>query len=129
MQNTLEIIPFVCDVGNNEFWCSQSYVRFKLQNRMLYSKSFGSLGSAIAKAIGVFYKTGNTVICFIGDQGLQMNIQEFQFISNHRIPIKVVCEVFVDGKEGLRPSLPKGRKIHDMVPDLQKNTRDYLESL
>ncbi len=198
MQNVSGTIPFVCDVGNNEFWCSQSYVRFKLCNRILYSKSFGSLGSSVAKSIGVFYKTRKAVICFIGDQGLQMNIQELQFISNHEIPIKIVvlnneqsgmikdrqkerfqgrflhttfesgyscpdikkiarayelrylhvekvldqeekylfqdpipliCEVSVNREEGLRPSLPKGRKIQDMFPDLPIDIWNYLESL
>ena len=59
-------------------------------HRTYYSKSFGALGSGLGKAIGVYYATHKPVICFVGDQGLQMNIQELQFISQHQLPIFIV---------------------------------------
>jgi acetolactate synthase-1/2/3 large subunit len=61
-----------------------------LPNRVVYSKSFGALGCGIGKAIGVYYATHKHVLCFVGDQGVQMNIQELQFIAQHQLPITVV---------------------------------------
>jgi len=80
----------VTDVGNNEFWVSRAAVEAGYENRVLYSKSFGALGCGIGKAIGTYYSTHKPVLCFVGDQGLQMNIQELQFISQHQLPIMVV---------------------------------------
>jgi len=80
----------VCDVGNNEFWTSRACVFSKSTNRTLYSKSFGALGNALGKAIGAYYANHKKTVVFIGDQGLQLNIQELQYISQHRLPITIV---------------------------------------
>ena len=80
----------VNDVGNNEFWVSRAAVESGCENRVLYSKSFGALGCGLGKAIGVYYAMHKPVLCFIGDQGLQMNIQELQYISQHQLPIMIV---------------------------------------
>lgn len=80
----------VNDVGNNEFWVSRACVHLKINKRTLYSKSFGALGCSLGKAIGAYYATKKSIICFVGDQGLQMNIQELQTIAQNRIPITVV---------------------------------------
>lgn len=80
----------VNDVGNNEFWVSRACVESEITNRVYYSKSFGALGCGLGKAIGVFYATKKPVVCFVGDQGLQINIQELQFISQHKLPITIV---------------------------------------
>lgn len=80
----------VTDVGNNEFWVSRAAVESGCENRVLYSKSFGALGCGLGKAIGTYYATHKPVLSFVGDQGLQMNIQELQFISQHQLPIMVV---------------------------------------
>lgn len=80
----------VSDVGNNEFWVSRACVYTKNNHRTLYSKSFGALGNALGKAIGAYYATKSPVVVFVGDQGLQMNIQELQFISQHQLPVAVV---------------------------------------
>lgn len=80
----------VADVGNNEFWVSRACVYAKISNRTLYSKSFGTLGNALAKAIGVFYATKLPVVVIVGDQGLQLNIQELQYISQHSLPIVII---------------------------------------
>lgn len=81
---------FVCDVGNHSFLVTNACVYSGAQNRTIYSGSFGTLGSALPKAIGAYYGTGWPVVCFVGDQGFQMNIQELQFIVQHQLPITVV---------------------------------------
>ncbi|GHV93951.1 acetolactate synthase [Spirochaetia bacterium] len=78
------------DVGNNEFWLALAYTFSGITNRILYSKSFGALGCSLAKAIGAYYATHERVLCFTGDQGFQMNIQELQFIAHERLPVTVV---------------------------------------
>lgn len=80
----------VCDVGNNEFWVSRTYEYLEKNNRILYSKSFGTLGCGLGKAIGAYYRTKKPVVVFIGDQGIQLNIQELQFISKEKLPIYII---------------------------------------
>ena len=80
----------ITDVGNNEFWVSRAAVESGCENRVLYSKSFGALGCGLGKAIGAYYATKKPVVIFVGDQGVQLNIQELQFISQHNLPITTV---------------------------------------
>lgn len=81
---------YVCDVGNNEFLFSRAYERSGSGDSICCSKSFGTLGSAIGRAIGVYYAVGGEVICVCGDQGFQYNLQELQYISNRKLPVKIV---------------------------------------
>ena len=60
------------------------------KHRTFYSKAFGALGNALGKAIGAYYATMKPVLCFVGDQGLQMNSQELQYVSQHQLPITIV---------------------------------------
>ncbi|MCI9508706.1 MAG: thiamine pyrophosphate-binding protein [Angelakisella sp.] len=80
----------VCDVGNHSFMVTNACVYSGASNRTLYSGSFGTLGSALPKAIGAYYGTKRPVLCFVGDQGFQMNMQELQHIAQNRLPITVV---------------------------------------
>lgn len=83
-------IIYVCDVGNNEFWFSRAFEWMGQKGTVLSSKSFGTLGSAIGKSIGAYYATNKSVICVVGDQGFQYNLQELQYIKQHNLPIKMV---------------------------------------
>ena len=85
-ENTL----FVCDIGNNEFWFSRAFEKVRPNCNVLYSKSFGTLGVAIARAIGAYYATGKHIVCVIGDQGFQYNIQELQYLSQWQLPITII---------------------------------------
>lgn len=80
----------VGDVGNNEFWLSRAYEFSKNKSKILFSRSFGTMGCSIGKAIGAHYALNKNIVCFIGDQGLQMNPQELQFISKNKLPIWIV---------------------------------------
>lgn len=81
---------FVCDVGNHGFWVTNAYAYSRVKNRIIYSNSFGSLGSGIPKAIGACCGSRAPVICFTGDQGFQLNQQELSLISKERIPITIL---------------------------------------
>ena len=113
----LKLLPshyiITSDVGNNEFWVSRACVNIRLLNRAYYSKSFGALGCGIGKAIGIHYATRQPILCFVGDQGFQMNIQELQFVRQHSLPI---CLVILNNKtSGMikdRESSMYGRYVH-----------------
>ena len=82
--------PVVCDVGNHEFFLSRAAVLIGANNKFVYSKSFGALGSALGKAIGVCEALTRPVLCVVGDQGLQMNVQELQYLVRRQLPVVVV---------------------------------------
>ena len=79
-----------CDVGNHEILVPRASVWTDSQHQTIYSKAYGALGNALGKAIGAYYATRKPVLCFAGDQGLQMNSQELQYIAQHQLPITVV---------------------------------------
>lgn len=83
-------VPITCDVGNNSFWVSTAYSYYGAKNRIMYSGSFGTLGSAFPKAIGAHYSSRKPALCFTGDQGFQFNIQELQTVSENHLPVTVV---------------------------------------
>jgi len=78
------------DVGNNEFWLSRAYTYAAKPNRIIFSKSFGALGCSLPKAIGAYYHSKDRILCFSGDQGIQMNLQELQYISHENLPITII---------------------------------------
>lgn len=83
-------ITYVCDVGNNEFWFSRAFEYLRPTAQVLYSKSFGTLGSALGRAIGAYHATLRKVVCVMGDQGFQYNIQELQYIAHWKLPITIL---------------------------------------
>lgn len=76
------------DVGQNQVWIAQSF-RTKSGQSILFSGGHGAMGYSLPAAIGAYYATKRPVICFNGDGGFQMNIQELEFIRRERLPIKV----------------------------------------
>lgn len=78
------------DVGQNQVWVAQ-YFNIKPFQKVLFSGGHGAMGYSLPAAIGAYYGSGKRpVYCIIGDGGLQMNIQELQFISREKIPIKII---------------------------------------
>lgn len=77
------------DVGQNQVWIAQSFA-IKNNQRMLFSGGHGAMGYSLPCAIGAYYGSKKNVISFNGDGGLQMNIQELQFIARENIPVKVI---------------------------------------
>lgn len=77
------------DVGQNQIWVPQA-IKNKDCRRILFSAGFGCMGYSLPAAIGACIATKNTVYCFNGDGGLQMNIQELQFAVREQLPIKII---------------------------------------
>lgn len=93
--NLSEHIPagtiITTDVGQNQVWVSQSF-RLKENQTAVFCGGFGAMGHALPAAIGAYYGANSTkkIICICGDGGLQMNIQELQFVAREHIPIKII---------------------------------------
>lgn len=78
-------------VGNT----SSRVSTFRVINLLKGQRLFGnigcaSMGYALPAAIGACFAKGKgRVICITGDGSIQMNIQEFQTIVHHKLPIKI----------------------------------------
>lgn len=77
------------DVGQNQVWIAQSF-NLKAKQKILFSGGHGAMGYSLPAAIGAYYASRRPVICFVGDGGFQMNIQELQYIVRENIPIKII---------------------------------------
>ncbi len=77
------------DVGQNQVWVAQDF-HIQDRQRILFSGGHGAMGYSLPAAIGAYYAEKGPVIVFTGDGGLQMNIQELQFIQREHLPIKII---------------------------------------
>ncbi len=77
------------DVGQNQVWVAQS-INNKSKQSVLFSGGHGAMGYSLPSAIGAYYACKLPIICIVGDGGLQMNIQELEFIRRENIPIKII---------------------------------------
>lgn len=77
------------DVGQSEVWLAQQ-LHVKMFQSVHMSAGLGSMGYSLPAAIGAYYASKRLVVSFNGDGGIQMNIQELQFIARERLPIIVV---------------------------------------
>ena len=82
-------VSYTLDVGQNEVWAVQS-LELKQGQRIYMSAGLGTMGYALPAAIGVYYATKKPVIAFVGDGGIQMSIQELQFLALHKLPVNLV---------------------------------------
>lgn len=64
--------------------------RVKKGQRFIWNSGCASMGYDLPAAIGAcFAAGGRDVVCLAGDGSLQMNIQEFQTIVHHQLPLKL----------------------------------------
>lgn len=82
-------ITITTDVGQNQVWVAQS-LSVKDNQRVLFSGGHGAMGYSLPAAIGAAIATKCPVVCFAGDGGLQMNIQELEFVAREQLPIKII---------------------------------------
>ncbi len=84
-----ENVCICADVGQNLLWTAQS-IHFGNGRRFFSSGGLGAMGFAVPAAIGcAFACPDTTVICIVGDGGLQMNLQELQTIVKYNLSVKV----------------------------------------
>lgn len=77
------------DVGQNQVWIAQSFIS-KRGQEVFFSGGHGAMGYSLPAAIGVYYGSRKPVVSFNGDGGIQMNIQELQFVVREKLPILIV---------------------------------------
>lgn len=81
---------FTTDVGSNQMWVAQS-VELREGQLFLTSGGMGAMGYSLPAAIGAsFASKKSPVVCFAGDGGFQINIQELETIRRNNLPIKIV---------------------------------------
>lgn len=92
MNKISEAVPnntiITTDVGQNQVWTSQ-YFKVKENQRILFSGGMGAMGYSLPASIGASLAENKKVICFCGDGGFMMNMQELQFIAREHLPIKI----------------------------------------
>jgi len=83
------------DASANLIWAMQS---FKINGQKLFTAfNHSPMGYSMAATIGAYLgDKSKNVICTIGDGSMQMNIQELEVISHHKLPVKI----FVINNEG-----------------------------
>ncbi|GHU97064.1 acetolactate synthase [Spirochaetia bacterium] len=84
-----EGINIIVDTGQSSVWVPQSFI-FKKDQNFFISAGLGSMGYSLPAAIGAYYANKQSVICFNGDAGIQMNIQELEFVVKEQLPITIV---------------------------------------
>lgn len=111
---------FTNDVGQSQMWVAQAF-RVKSGQRLLNSVGLGSMGFSLPAAIGAKIACpSRQVIAFMGDGGLQMNIQELMLVGMRKMGIK--CIVFNNGTLG---KIREIQKRHYKESYLGTNPIDY----
>ena len=80
----------VTDVGQNQLFATR-YFKYHHQRSICTSGGLGTMGYGMPAAIGAtFGGDGRTVVCFMGDGGFQMNIQELGTIMEQQAKVKMI---------------------------------------
>lgn len=79
----------VTDVGQNQLFATR-YFKYPMKRSICTSGGLGTMGYGMPAAIGATFATDRTVVCFMGDGGFQMNIQELGTIMEQQSPVKMV---------------------------------------
>ena len=64
-------------------------MQIKRGERHIVNSGSAAMGYGLPSAIGACFATGKRIICLEGDGSIQMNIQELETVSYHRLPIKI----------------------------------------
>ena len=79
----------VTDVGQNQLFATR-YFKFNCHRSICTSGGLGTMGYGMPAAIGATFATDRTVICFMGDGGFQMCIEELGTIMEQQAPVKMI---------------------------------------
>jgi acetolactate synthase-1/2/3 large subunit len=80
----------VTDVGQNQMMAAR-YFRYTRNRSIITSGGLGTMGFGLPAAVGAtFGRPDRTVCVFMGDGGLQMNLQELGTIMEQKAPVKMI---------------------------------------
>ena len=80
----------VTDVGQNQLFATR-YFKYYHKRSICTSGGLGTMGYGMPAAVGAsFGAPGRTVVCFMGDGGFQMNLQELGTIMEQQCPVKLI---------------------------------------
>lgn len=80
----------VTDVGQNQM-LSARYFKYTRERSIVTSGGLGTMGFGLPAAIGAtFGRPDRTVCVFMGDGGLQMNLQELGTVMEQKAPVKMI---------------------------------------
>ena len=80
----------VTDVGQNQMMAAR-YFKYTKNRSIITSGGLGTMGFGLPAAIGAtFGRPDRTVCVFMGDGGLQMNLQELGTIMEQQAPVKMI---------------------------------------
>lgn len=80
----------VTDVGQQQMIASR-YFKFTQSKSSVTSGGLGTMGFGLPASIGAQIGAKNrTVVCFVGDGGFQMTLQELGTIVQNKLPIKII---------------------------------------
>ena len=80
----------VTDVGQNQMM-SARYFKYTKNRSIVTSGGLGTMGFGLPAAIGATFGCPDRTVCvFMGDGGLQMNLQELGTIMEQKAPVKMI---------------------------------------
>ena len=80
----------VTDVGQNQLFATR-YFKYHHKRSICTSGGLGTMGYGLPAAIGAtFGADGRQVVCFMGDGGFQMCIEELGTIMEQQAPVKMI---------------------------------------
>jgi len=78
-------------VGQHQIWVPRHFAFDYPSRQLLTSSGHGTMGYDLPAAIGAkIARPKATVLCFVGDGSLQMNLQELAVIAERKLDIKII---------------------------------------
>lgn len=133
----------VTDVGQNQMMAAR-YFKYTKERSIVTSGGLGTMGFALPAAIGATFGSPDRTVCaFMGDGGLQMNLQEFGTVMEQKAPVKMILlnnnflgnvrqwqAMFFNGRYSFTPMMnPDYMKIASAydIPSRRVVTREELK--
>ena len=80
----------VTDVGQNQMM-SARYFKYSRNRSIITSGGLGTMGFGLPAAVGATFAVPDRTVCvFMGDGGIQMNLQELGTVMEQKAPVKMI---------------------------------------